>query len=245
MVNTSQKVASGDPAAFGDRILRRRYRLTNSLVTFTEKRVLDFGCGNGAQTVLFADRDCEIVAVDIHQSGLDRLSEYNAENGIRNILPVLYAGQELPFDDNYFDLVISYEVLEHVQNEDLALREIQRVLKPGGEVVFSVPNRAWVFETHGANLPLLPWNRVPFFSWLPKTLHSRWAKARIYNKTQLAALFERHGFKTLQIQYITAPMDVVNNPRLKHFLTKYIFRGDTTNIPFLSTAILFHGRNEQ
>lgn len=182
--------------------------------------------------------------MDIHRSDLDIFSEYLRSHDINNIHPVYYSGRHLPFEDGYFDLVISYEVLEHVWDEGLALAEINRVLKTGGELIISVPNKAWIFETHGANLPLLPWNRVPFFSWLPSALHSRWAKARIYSKRHILRLLRKHDFKPHKVQYITAPMDMVGNHRLKQWLRKTIFRGDTTCLPFMATTILVYGRKQ-
>ncbi len=182
--------------------------------------------------------------MDIHRSDLDIFSEYLRSHDINNIHPVHYTGRQLPFEDGYFDLVISYDVLEHVQDEGLALAEISRVLKTGGELIISVPNKAWIFETHGANLPLLPWNRVPFFSWLPRALHSRWAKARIYSKRHILRLLRKYDFKPQKVQYITAPMDMVRNRRLRHWLRKTIFRGDTTGLQFMATAILVYGQKQ-
>jgi hypothetical protein len=97
-----------------------------------------------------------------------------------------------------------------------------------------------VFETHGAHLPLLPWNRVPFFSWLPRAIHRKYAKARIYRKSEIVKLLEDHSFEVLEALYITAPMDVVKSPWLKHLLRSTVFSGDTTIVPWLSTSVLVH-----
>ena len=94
------------------------------------------------------------------------------------------------------------------------------------------------FETHGAHLPLLPWNRVLFFSWLPKKIHNRFAKARIYTKTGICRLLEDEGFNILSVHYITAPMDVIKWKWLKYLLQKTIFSGDTTIFPILSTSVM-------
>jgi SAM-dependent methyltransferase len=136
------------------------------------------------------------------------------------------------------DYAISFEVLEHVRHEQNALSELCRVIKPGGKLVMSVPNRWWVFETHGANLPVLPWNRVPFFSWLPKTLHDRYARARIYTRGEIVGKISRAGFSVERSLYITAPMDVVKWPPAQRLLRATVFRGDLTRIPTLSTAVM-------
>jgi hypothetical protein len=109
---------------------------------------------------------------------------------------------------------------------------------------FSVPNKWWIFETHGARLPLLPWNRVPFFSWLPRPLHGRWANARIYTKRRIKKLLETHGFEVLSMQYVTAPMDVVKWKPLKNFLRKFVFNSDTTRVPFKAVSIFISARKK-
>ena len=237
-------VARGKPADYGQEIVKRRSRLTKALINLKEKKVLDFGCGNGAQTVELLDAGCNIVAIDIDRRDLEEFSAYLKNERIDSVLPVQYNGGVLPIRDSSVDAVVSYEVIEHVQSEAEALQEIHRVLKPAGEVVMSVPNKAWVFETHGAYLPLLPWNRVPFFSWLPRWIHRRYAKARIYKRSEIIRLLRSHSFDVVDTAYITAPMDVAKPAWLKQLLRATLFSGDTTTVPFLATAILVHAKKK-
>lgn len=239
---TYQQVARGKPADYGQEILKRRARITAATIPLSGRLVLDFGAGNGAQTLELQKVGCRIVACDIDQADLEVLSRYLKENRIETVAPVHYDGSTLPFGDGHFDAVVSYAVLEHVQDEAKALSEIHRVLKPGGDFLIAVPNKWWVFETHGARLPLLPWNRVPFFSWLPRPLHSRFANARIYRKKDIVALVRRHGFTILKTFYMTAPMDVVKSPFVQKFLRTYVFRGDRSSVPILSTEVFVHAR---
>ena len=232
--------ARGKPAEYGQEIVRRRHRRSVALCAFEGKTVIDFGCGNGAQTIEFNAANVRILALDVERESLNIFAGQLTKSGTGGILPVLFGGHTVPVADSSADIVVCFEVLEHVDDDGFALDEIHRILKPGGEMILSVPNRAWIFETHGARLPLLPWNRVPFFSWLPKRVHDRFANARIYGRGEMSGLLARHRFRTLASEYITAPMDVVSAHWLKSILRRTIFTGDTTQVPFFSTSILFH-----
>ncbi len=110
-------------------------------------------------------------------------------------------------------------------------------LKPGGLIAITVPNKWWVFETHGAKLPLLPWNRVPFFSWLPRPIHERFANARIYTTKRIVDLMKKSGFEIMDVQLVTAPMDVLKAGKLKDWLLKNVFSTDTTTNPMLAVSV--------
>jgi 2-polyprenyl-3-methyl-5-hydroxy-6-metoxy-1,4-benzoquinol methylase len=234
----------GKPAEYGQEIVRRRGRLTRERVPLKGKVVLDYGCGNGAQTVEFAADGCKVFAVDVDRQDLDTFDHHLRQEGITSIEVKHYDGVTLPLAGASVDVVVSYEVLEHVGEEAQALQEWHRVLRGGGDLIITVPNKWWIFETHGAYLPLLPWHRVPFFSWLPRRLHGRFAKARIYRKPDIVQALTSHSFNVLEAAYVTAPMDVVRIPWLKRLLRAIVFRGDLTSIPFLSTAILVHARKQ-
>ncbi len=241
-VPLEQIVERGKPASYGQEILKRRKRITDALVDIRGLAILDFGCGNGAQTLEFAGSAARITACDISADDLAILEGASREKNIKNIFPVHYDGTTLPLPNESVDLAISFAVLEHVTNEKVALSEIRRVLKKNGEFIISVPNKWWVFETHGARLPYLPWNRVPFFSWLPSGIHRRFAMARIYKRSDITGLLLTEGFVIQTVVQMMAPMDVVPWPSVQEFLRKSLFRGNTTTIPALATEIFVHCR---
>ena len=230
----------GVPAQYGQEIVKRRFRLTHQRVSLERKIILDCGCGNGAQTYEFLKSGGSIFAADIEFSNLKNFSDVLQHKQSTSALPVQCDGARLPLPSNSVDVVLCYEVLEHVPDESRQLREIHRVLKPQGELILSVPNKGWIFETHGKQPPFLPLNRVPFLSWLPRSLHRRISFARIYRKGEIVQLLKDHSFNVTEAVYITAPMDVVTIPWLKRLLRSTIFSGDTTAWAFLSTSILVH-----
>jgi SAM-dependent methyltransferase len=232
-------IARGKSAGADDLIIERRHRLARGFIDRRGGTLLDFGCGTGAQTLLFAPDFDRIIGIDVDETSIRTFRRAIEERGLRaKVEAVQYDGTSLPVADASVDFAVSFEVLEHVLDERRALAELHRVLKPGARLAMSVPNRWWIFETHGAALPLLKWNRVPFFSWLPKPLHDRWARARIYSRGEIVRKLRDAGFEIHEAAYITAPMDVVKNPRIQNLLRTMVFRGDRTSCPFLSTAVL-------
>jgi len=143
--------------------------------------------------------------------------------------------------ERQYDRIISFEVIEHLSSES-GLQYYYESLNKDGLMAISVPNKWWIFETHGAKLPLLPWNRVPFFSWLPKWIHRKYSNARIYTKNNIRKLLISYGFEILETKYITAPMDVLGDGIIKSFLLKFIFNSPTTKIPFKATAIMIFAK---
>ncbi len=104
--------------------------------------ILENGCGVGMYVEHLAPFGGKI-------TGLEYDFERAADAGSRSPRIMNAAGEHLPFPDNSFDLILSHEVIEHVQNDTAAIREMVRVLRPGGRATIFVPNRGYPFETHG------------------------------------------------------------------------------------------------
>jgi len=236
-------VVPGIPADFGERIVARRATIVAGYPGFAGPKLnlLDAGCGNGATMLALAGlfRTCR--GIDISPDYVESFCREAARRGIRNCTAVVDDLCCPALADESFDRVVSFEVIEHLHDERQGVRTLYRLLKPKGMFAVSAPNKWWIFETHGAHLPLLPWHRVPFFSWLPPPVHGRFAKARIYTRRRLATLLRDAGFRVRVVCYVTAPMDRLTVPSLHALATRTVFRGDTTRVPFLSTSILAIG----
>ena len=163
----------------------RRLAMIARYAPFEGRRILDTGCGLGMYVGAFRRFSSEVYGIDI---ALDRIAQASRE------LPNLQvaSAERLPFEDGSFDVVLSHEVWEHVQDDRAAADEAVRVLRPGGRLVVFVPNRLWLFETHGVY-----WSgeyhagNIPLVNWLPDALRNQLAPhVRAYTGRQLRALFD-------------------------------------------------------
>ena len=108
------------------------------------KTMLELGCGLGKLTNALHQKGLNITGSDISQTAVD----YAA--GTYPDIPWRVLGAEnLPFEDGCFDLVLSFDVLEHLHNVDSHLNEVRRVLKPNGSYLLQTPNKLTniIFET--------------------------------------------------------------------------------------------------
>jgi 2-polyprenyl-3-methyl-5-hydroxy-6-metoxy-1,4-benzoquinol methylase len=106
-------------------------------VDVCRRLVLDAGCGTGRPTAALARRNAEVVAIDFGEHLVARARQRCA------CRPVVGSVMSLPFPDAVFDVVFSTEVIEHLTHPPLAVKEFSRVLKPGGHLVLSTPNKLW------------------------------------------------------------------------------------------------------
>lgn len=160
---------------------------------YLQGRVLEDGCGVG-QYLARLEQDGARVA------GLEYELERCREAYQKSSRVVCGAGEQLPFPENTFDLVLSHEVLEHVHNDRQAVEEIVRVLKTNGRLIVFVPNRGYPFETHG-----IYWrgqyrfgNRL-FVNYLPRKWRNKLAPhVRVYSRHDLDTLFGKLPVKVVQ-----------------------------------------------
>lgn len=95
---------------------------------------LDIGCGSKPYAHLF--HTDKYIGIDLEVSGHKHIDSH---------IDVFYDGVTIPFENDYFDSVVCFEVLEHVFNPDTFLKEVNRVLKPGGAAMFTVP---FIWDEH-------------------------------------------------------------------------------------------------
>jgi ubiquinone/menaquinone biosynthesis C-methylase UbiE len=94
------------------------------------------------------------------------------------------SAEDLKFRENIFDTVLMIEVLEHIPDDMKALKEAYRVLKPGGKLIITAPNKLFPFETHGFRIGQRAYGTkglgFPVLPFLPEQLRRNIANARVY-----------------------------------------------------------------
>lgn len=151
------------------------------------KRVLDFGCGSGYGSAQIARKAAHVTAIDVAEDAIAYAkTRFPSEN---LIFRAIDSSVPLPFDDSSFDIVLSFQVFEHVSNTSRYLSEIRRVLAPQGQLLLVTPDRSTRL------LPLQrPWNR-----W---HIHE-------YGKRELAATMARF-FDRVDVLGMTAKPEMIN-----------------------------------
>jgi 2-polyprenyl-3-methyl-5-hydroxy-6-metoxy-1,4-benzoquinol methylase len=113
------------------------------------KRALDLGCFTGGRGVAWAQRYAlsELLGVDVAEPYIWAASEFAATRGVAADFR-LAKGEQLPFEDAAVDAVLSFDVMEHVQDVPRTLAECRRVLKPGGHLFVVFPSYYQPNEHH-------------------------------------------------------------------------------------------------
>lgn len=124
-----------------------RYNVAASLVREGDV-VLDAACGlgYGAKTIHAFGRAKEVVGVDLSEGSVAYANRQFASGDGSLRFEAVDLGGPLPYADGSFDVVASFETLEHLRDPELFLSEVNRILRPGGRVIVSVPND-WTDET--------------------------------------------------------------------------------------------------
>lgn len=138
---TALSVERADPQEMAGQLMesehRGRYWWAAQLAK--GRKVLDAGCGTGyGADILAAAGAASVAGIDIAQEAVD-----SARKSFEGASTSFLVGdlRELPFDDHMFDLVVCFEVIEHLKEQERVIGELHRVLRAGGVLAISSPNR--------------------------------------------------------------------------------------------------------
>jgi SAM-dependent methyltransferase len=187
------------------------------------KMILSVGCGTAVELQLLKGRGFIGVGLDPERSFLlEGKKKGTAYDFVQAI------GENIPLRADCLDLVLLLEVLEHVINPEVVLDEISRVLKPNGMLFLTVPNKLYIFETHGIQICQKQINNllgvgIPFFSMVPSFLRKKFERARIFSEGEVLSLLRRHDFSPFTMEYLMPSLDIVRQTHLTSAISHVFF----------------------
>lgn len=131
------------PAQFGNLEANLQFLEASGALAF-EHEVLEIGSGAGTLLHRLRTEGYRVQGVELNASLIAESRRWYGELPIRQV-----SGTTLPFEARTFDVVMSFDVFEHIPDSDAHLREVRRVLRPGGHYLLQTPNK-WtnvIFET--------------------------------------------------------------------------------------------------
>lgn len=149
-------------------------------------KILDVACGYGELSYKISNKfKCNVYGIDLSQNLIKKATEINQEAGNSKCHFSVANAESLPFDDDFFDGVISSSALEHFTNDETALNEIKRVLKPNGNIVMTVDSLSY-----------------PITEDLKVIHKEKYGVEKYYSYQSLNEVCERVGLKITKYEYI-------------------------------------------
>lgn len=163
----------------------------------SSSKILEIGCGIGGLTNYFVEKKNNIIGIDINEEWLEKSKEIYTNLPIQKM-----SGDDLEFEDNKFDVVLSFDLLEHIPDTDKHLSEVKRVLKNGGFYLLQTPNK---------------WTNIPFEIIKEKSFTKyKSYHCSLHNYWQLKKRFNKFGF---EVEFEEIP---VVNEFFKQKVKKYL-----------------------
>ncbi len=162
-------------------------------------RLLDLGAGKGKLLLAVAEERGNIVGLEYNPVYIAEAQRKLQERGL-SVEIIEGKAEDLPFADESFDFINMSELVEHVQSPELVLHEALRVLRPGGSIYVSVPNRFGAFDPH-FHLWLINWMPRSIVNNVLKLLnkHKDYSPAAGHQRLTEMHYFTFHRFKRLAI----------------------------------------------
>jgi len=139
-------------------------------------RILEIGCGIGTVVNELSGKDHDIAGIDISSEAI----EYG-RNKYGDIRLEVQAAETLPYEDESFEVVLSFDLFEHIAAIDKHVSEVKRVLCPGGYYLFQTPNK---------------YSNIIYETLWTKSLQWRKYHPSLHSPGQIRRRMARHGFET-------------------------------------------------
>lgn len=213
----------------------RRLAMIRRWATLEGARILDNGAGMGTYLAAFAPYS------DL-RFGLEVEVERAREARERATGVAVGAGESLPFAGDTFDVVLSNEVIEHVQDDARYAAEMVRVTRSGGRIVVFAPNRWYPVEQHGIYWRgAYQFGNKPLVNYLPDPLRNRLAPhVRAYTRHGLVRLFEPLPVYLVHHGRIFGGYDNIERrwPSLGRLLKRMLYAAEQTPLQFFGLSHL-------
>jgi ubiquinone/menaquinone biosynthesis C-methylase UbiE len=182
-------------------------------------RILEIGCGIGTIVAELAKQSFDIRGTDISQVAIEYGRAKYPGIGLE-----VQPAEELPYEDGAFDVVLSFDLFEHIARIDRHVSEVHRVLKPRGYYLFQTPNK---------------WSNAVFETLNHKTLKWRRVHPSLHTPGQLRRRLAKHGF---EVRFVKMnPINEYTRAKLKRFgpFGRLIGRLDFCKLPMALQTNLY------
>jgi arsenite methyltransferase len=161
-------------------------------------KVLDVGCGLGFPLIEIAERlgeTSEVTGIDLWDGAIERVKLKIKIHDLSNVKVIKGVAEELPFDDSYFDLIVSNNGINNVNDMRVSLSECRRVCKPGGQFVITLNLEETMIEFYNVFKDVLKKNNL--ISEIEKIQKHIYSKRRPLD--EIKQLIVSSGFKIKNI----------------------------------------------
>ncbi len=202
------KIDIGAPSEYGVSGIDKRIYKLRKIKEIPFGINLDFGTGIGAYFPKLKKYSKTLYAFDGELSYLKEFPKNNPKDSDKIFLSI---AEKVSVKDEIFDAVFAIEVLEHVNNLELALQEINRILKQKGLLFITIPNKYFPVDTHMVHFGKyhIKGRYVPFLCMFD-SIHKKIGTARRFSKRNILNDFTKYGFDIVGTEYMMPPFDYLN-----------------------------------